>query len=87
MLELVLGYVIDTAVLWNKPVIFNLPEIRFDDYQQYLRYTYNQAHESGRIVEIIEMVKTQPRHIPFDFEFNTMEGKKREAIIVFPYIL
>ena len=78
---------INTQALCNKLfLIFKLPEIRFDDYQQYLRYTYNQAHECGRIVEIIETVKNQPRHIPFDFEFNTVEGKKREAIFVFPYI-
>ena len=44
MLELVLGYVINTPALCNKLVIiFHLPEIRFDDYQQYLRYTYKQA--------------------------------------------
>ena len=53
-------------------------DMTFDNYKEYLLYTYNSCHASGKIVEIIEMVKTQPRNIPFDFEFNTVEGKKRK---------
>ena len=63
----------------NLPVnlkILKFVEISFDNYLEYLRYTYNEVHESGRIVEIIESVKNQPRNIPFDFKFNTVEGKK-----------
>ena len=52
----------------------------FDNYKEYLQYTYNSAHTSGKVVEIIEMVKTQPRNIPFDFEFNTVEGKKDKVL-------
>ena len=51
-------------------------QAKFDNYQEYLRFTYNEAYHCGRIVEIIETVKNQPRNIPFDFEFNTVEGKK-----------
>ena len=48
----------------------------FDNYKEYLLYTYNSAHAAGKVVEIIEMVRNQPRSIPFDFEFNTVEGNK-----------
>ena len=51
-------------------------EMSFENYKEYLQYTYNSAHASGRIVEIVEMVKTQPRNMPFDFEFNTVEGNR-----------
>ena len=48
----------------------------FDNYKEYLLYTYNSAHAAGKVVEIIEMVRNQPRNVPFDFEFNTVEGNK-----------
>ena len=54
----------------------------FDNYKEYLLYTYNSAHASGKIVEIIEMVRNQPRNVPFDFEFNTVEGNKKSFEIV-----
>ena len=56
------------------PQYFFVGDMTFDNYKEYLQYTYNSSHASGKIVEIIEMVKTQPRHVPFDFEFNTVEG-------------
>ena len=58
----------------------------FASYKEYLQYTYNSAHASGRIVELIELVKNQPKHIPFDYEFNTVEGKEEKGNVssVFP---
>ena len=67
--------------------ILKFVEISFDNYQEYLRYTYNEAHESGRIVEIIETVKNQPRNIPFDFEFNTVEGKNIKSHVKLPVLV
>ena len=76
MLELVLAILISSTARPCNVLSFFVTELTFDNYQQYLKYTYNDAHENGRIVEIIEMVKTQPRNIPFDFEFNTVDGKE-----------
>ena len=44
---------------------------------------YNSAHAAGRICEIVEMVKNQPKNIPFDYKFNTVEGRKRDIITCF----
>ena len=41
-----------------------------------LQYEYNSAHTSGKKnYEIVEMVKIQPKNVPFDYDFNTVEGK------------
>ena len=82
MLELVFGDMYDIKFHYTIQLYFLhfFLEIRFENYQQYLKYTYHGAHESGRIVEIIETVKNQPRNIPFDFEFNTVDGKQETSI-------
>ena len=55
-------------------------ELQFESYKEYLKYVYNSAHAAGRICEIVEMVENQPKNIPFDYEFNTVEGRKRDII-------
>ena len=58
----------------------------FASYKEYLQYTYNSAHASDQIMELIELVKNQPKHIPFDYEFNTVKGKEEKGNVssVFP---
>ena len=87
MLNLVYGDVYKNFFKWTIKFFFlhSFLEIRFENYQQYLKYTYNEAHDSGRIVEIIETVKNQPRNIPFDFEFNTVDGKEEKSIFHCPF--
>ena len=65
-------------------VIFGLQVMRyiFDNYKEYLKYVYNSAHAAGKICEIVEMVKNQPRNIPFDYEFNTVDGNMRDIVSV-----
>ena len=46
---------------------------------------YNSAHAAGGVCEIMEMVKNQPRNIPFDYEFNTVEGKLGDSATCFQH--
>ena len=43
-------------------------------YLELLKYSYNSLHASGKIVEVVEMIKSQKRREPFDFEGNSVEG-------------
>ena len=56
--------------------MFFISEISFASYKEYLKFTYNSALASGRIVELVELVKNQPKQLPFDYDFCTVEGKK-----------
>ena len=46
-------------------------EVTFDNYQEFLKYTYNSLHAEGKIVEVIELVKGKP----FDYDYCTVEGR------------
>ena len=46
----------------------------FDNYQEFLKYTYNSLHAEGKIVEVIELVKSQSKGKPFDYDYCTVEG-------------
>ena len=50
--------------------------MQFDDYKECLHYIYNSLRASGKLDEIIDIVKTQPKTKPFDFSYNTQEGKQ-----------
>ena len=50
-------------------------QIHFSDYKEYLQYIYNSCMASGQIPETVEVVRQQPRGKPFDYSFNTQEGK------------
>ena len=47
----------------------------FDNYQDFLKYTYNSLHAEGKIVEVIELVKSQTKEKPFDYDYCTVEGR------------
>ena len=46
----------------------------FDNYQKFLKYTYNLLHAERKIVEVIELVKSQIKGKPFDYDYCTVEG-------------
>ena len=72
-LYLVMGSLLHSNIFF--PMKIAVSELRFDSYKEYLKFTYKTAHETGRIVEVIQMVKTQPKHVPFDYEYCTVQGK------------
>ena len=49
-------------------------EVTFDNYQEFLQYTYNSLHAEGKIVEVVELAKSQTRGKPFDYDYCTVEG-------------
>ena len=55
----------------------------FDSYQEFLKFTYNSLHAEGKIVEVIELVKSQAKGKPFDYEYCTVEGGYFYIFILF----
>ena len=48
--------------------------VQFDNYKEFLLYVYNTIHASGKVDEIIDKVRSQPKTRPFDYNYNTQEG-------------
>lgn len=49
--------------------------MRFDNYREFLLYVYNSLMSEGKIEEIVQDVKQQPKGPAFDFDKNTQEGQ------------
>ena len=57
-------------------------EIAFDNYVDFLKFVYNMIKIEGKIDEIIVMIKTTPKGRPFNFQYNTQEGKISHAMLL-----
>ena len=55
-------------------------ELHFNDYKEYLQYVYNNLMNTGKITETIELIRQQAKSKPFDYEFNTQEGKLHKIL-------
>ena len=49
--------------------------IYFENYKEFLKYCYNSQSASGKLEDILVKVKEQPKTKPFDYNYNTQEGK------------
>ena len=49
--------------------------VSFENYKEFLLYTYNSIVAEGRLEEIIKTVREQPKGPAFNFDGNTQEGK------------
>ena len=67
--------------------MFNISdEIAFDNYVDFLKFVYTMTKSEGKVDEIIHMIKTTPKGRPFDFEYNTQEGKTCHAMLPCPCV-
>ena len=48
--------------------------IQFESYKDFLKYFYKSLLDSGKLQEIVDKVKGQPKTKPFDYNYNTQEG-------------
>ena len=56
--------------------LFSFSEtMHFDNYKEFLLYTLNSMIAEGKIQEILDMVKSQPKGKSFNFDLNTQEGR------------
>ena len=55
-------------------IYFSEDVMSFDNYREFLLYVYNTLVSEGKIDEMIEWVKNQPKGPAFDFDRNTEEG-------------
>ena len=46
----------------------------FADPQEMIKYVYNSCSASGRIEDGLDLVRSQKRHLAFDYKFATQEG-------------
>ena len=50
--------------------------ISFDNHIEMLHYLYNSTKASGKLNEIIDKVKSQPKMKPSDYNYNTQEARR-----------
>ena len=49
--------------------------IHFDNYREFLLYTFNSMIAEGKVQDILDMVKAQPKGKSFNFDLNMQEGR------------
>ena len=58
--------------------------MHFDNYKEFLLYCLNSMVAEGKVDEILELVKSQPKGKAFNFEMNTQEGI---VLLLFKFLL
>ena len=57
-------------------------QLHFEDIDEYIQYIYNTCMANGQITETVELIRKQPKAKPFDYDFNTQEGKQMQFNLV-----